>query len=91
MSWPWWLRTATALLGRPRLWWTALHEMRVTIAPNWWTTWPPIPRPPAGWMRFRMETAYGAANARPDPEDLLAWLEWCRTNRSAAAPRGPRR
>jgi hypothetical protein len=30
-------------------------------------------------MRFRARTAYGDPDHRPEPADVVAWLEWCRT------------
>jgi hypothetical protein len=33
--------------------------------------------PDRDYVRFRMQTAYGSAG-NPDPEDLVAYLNWCR-------------
>ena len=35
------------------------------------------PLPDPDYLRFRLETQYGAGG-RPDPRDLVAYLEWCR-------------
>lgn len=35
-------------------------------------------RSPAPWLRFRVETAYGAERRTPTPHDLLTWLRWVR-------------
>lgn len=86
----WWVRAGTAVLGRPDLWRTALYEASVTVAPRWWASWPPMPRPPAAWMAFRMETAYGDPSARPDPDDVIAWLEWCKSPASGGRRSSPR-
>jgi hypothetical protein len=37
--------------------------------------------PDPDYVRFRMQTAYGS-NGSPDPEDLVAYLSWCREFRS---------
>lgn len=74
----WWWGAAAAVAHRPELWATAARVSARTVAPRWWARWPPLPRPPAAWMAFRMETAYGDPNARPGPEDVVAWIEWCR-------------
>ena len=52
------------------------------MAPRgWWHRWPPDPSVSPGWLAFRMETAYGDKGARPSPEDVVAFLDWCRTSR----------
>lgn len=78
---PWWLAAGVALLRRPDLWPVAVAEASRLAAARWWRRWPPLPRPPARWLAFRMETAYGDEAARPDPPDVIAWLEWCRSMR----------
>jgi hypothetical protein len=71
-------RAAGAVLLRPRLWRTAVVEVR-RLAPNgWWRRRPYLPVPDAAYLRFRMQTQYGDADHEPKPEDLVAWLEWCR-------------
>ena len=35
------------------------------------------PLPDPDYLRFRLETQYGA-DGRPDPHDLVTYLEWCR-------------
>jgi hypothetical protein len=37
--------------------------------------------PDTGYLAFRMETQYGRADAPADPEDVVAYLEWCRQMR----------
>jgi hypothetical protein len=39
---------------------------------------PFLPLPDAGYLRFRLVTAYGDA-AAPTPDDLVSYLEWCRS------------
>jgi hypothetical protein len=46
---------------------------------GWWRRPPFLPLPDAEYLRFRFETQYGTAGgARPDPTDVVAYLEWCR-------------
>lgn len=73
------IRSAVALLRRPDLWPQALQF----VPPGWWRRWPPRPVPPAGYRRFRTETMYGA-DGRLEPDDLVRYLEWCRTMRRRA-------
>ena len=66
-------RLAAALLRRPRLWPAALR----LVPPKWWRHWPPLPLPPAGYRRFRVETMYGR-EGKLEADDLVRYLEWCR-------------
>ncbi len=66
-------RTALALLKRPDLWSAAWR----LVPPGWWRRWPPLPRPPKGYIDFRTETMYGSGG-RLEGEDLVLYLEWCR-------------
>jgi len=67
-----------ALVRRPHLWSVAVVTA-VRLAPRgWWRRWPPVPWPDAEYWRFRMQTAYGGdGDAPPQPEDVVAYLEWC--------------
>jgi hypothetical protein len=82
---PAWLgRGALALLVHPGLWSTGLRQVRVLARPGWWRRSPFLPLPDADYLRFRMETAYGGAGDEPlRPQDLLAYLRWCRAVREA--------
>jgi len=40
------------------------------------------------YLAFRMETAYGDPKARPRPDDLVAYLEWCRREPRPGGYRG---
>jgi len=83
----WWIEAAEAVGRKPSLWWIAVVES-VGFAPRgWWHRWPPIPVPAQEWLAFRMETAYGDESARPSPEDVVAWLDWCRRSRHHAGVR----
>ena len=35
---------------------------------------------PSGYAAFRSETAYGDASKLPVPQDVVAWLAWCKRN-----------
>lgn len=63
---------------RPDLWPTAARQVFRLAPPGWWRRWPPLPVPDPGYLRFRMETAYGDAGHDPEPDDVVAYLAWCR-------------
>jgi hypothetical protein len=73
-----WLRIAAAVVVRPRLWPTAVRQMQRTAAPGWWRHAPFIPVPSGGYMKFRLVTQYGDASHRPNVDDVVAYLSWCR-------------
>jgi hypothetical protein len=77
-----------AVLRRPSLWPTAARQARLLAPSGWWRRWPPVPVPAPEWLRFRLVTAYGDPTRVPDPEDVEAWLRWCRTARRRT-PCGP--
>jgi hypothetical protein len=54
------------------------------VPARWWAQAPFLPVPDRGYIRFRMETAYGASSPRREQaDDLVAYLRWCRdTERS---------
>jgi hypothetical protein len=65
------------VLPHPSLYGTALRQA-VALAPSrWWRSWPPLPLPDAGYLAFRMETAYGG-DGPPPAGDVVAYLRWCR-------------
>ncbi|MDQ6798318.1 MAG: hypothetical protein M3011_09940 [Actinomycetota bacterium] len=70
-----------AVAGRPRLWPVAAVQVRRLARPGWWRRWPPVPTPDPNWLQFRARTAYGDPHHRPEPADVVAWLEWCRHER----------
>jgi hypothetical protein len=74
----------TAVASRPGLWWTAVIQVAVLARPGWWKRWPPIPRPDRGYLRFRLETAYGDPEAEIAAGDVVEYLAWCRGERLAA-------
>jgi hypothetical protein len=71
-----------AVARRPDLWAVALGQAARLAPGGWWRRWPPVPTPPAGYLRFRMQTQYGDGVPQPDGADLVQYLEWCRAERS---------
>ena len=65
------------VLARPWLWREAVR----LVPKGWWRRRPFLPLPSRDYLAFRMETQYGRADARPDPHDLVVYLQWCRTMR----------
>jgi hypothetical protein len=74
---------------RPRLWVTALRQARRLARPIWWRRPPYLPLPDRDYLRFRFETQYGGA--APDPRDVVAYLEWCRSMANPPSGHGWRR
>lgn len=74
---------AVAVARRPWLWGTAVRQV-VVLAPNgWWRRRPWLPVPDDAYLRFRLVTQYGDGGHPPEPEDLVAYLRWCRSYRAA--------
>lgn len=71
----------TSAVGRrPDLWRTALRQIRLLAAPGWWRRPPFLPVPPGPYLRFRLQTAYGGDGRGPiRSDDVITYLEWCRT------------
>ena len=74
----WAFRMLAAIARRPDLWTTALRQVIVLAPDGWWRRRPFLPLPDRDYMRFRLVTAYGDADREPDPDDLIAYLHWCR-------------
>jgi len=74
----WAMRAMGAVRVRPSLWVTALAQVLRLARPGWWHRWPPLPLPDGEYLRFRMVTAYGDPDRRPDPADVVTYLHWCR-------------
>jgi hypothetical protein len=66
-----------AVLRHPSLWATALRQAVRLAGRGWWRRPPFLPVPARDYLDFRLVTAYGSDRS-PDPEDLLAYLRWCR-------------
>jgi hypothetical protein len=77
-----WVRAAGALAREPQLWPTALGQAGRLARPGWWKRAPFLPVPDPEYLRFRLDTQYGASGER-DPEDLVVYLRWCRTGSGA--------
>lgn len=73
-----WVAAVAAVAAKPSLWRVAVETAVAHLRWSWWRTPPHLPRPHPDWLRFRLETAYGSAMARPDTEEVVEWLEWCR-------------
>ena len=67
-----------AVLPRPRLWVPAVRVATRASAVGWWRRPPFLPLPSREYLRFRLLTQYGAADARPTVDDVVHYLEWCR-------------
>lgn len=84
------LRLGATMLGaiaaHPRLWLTAIRQVRVLTRPRWWANPPFLPVPDPAYLRFRMVTAYGGSGsgnlAMAEPSDIVAYLSWCRVQRT---------
>lgn len=76
------VRAAAVLVGRPRLWPTALRQLAVLAPPRWWSRAPFLPVPDPAYLKFRLQTAYGGSGTDDvTAGDLVAYLEWCRSMR----------
>lgn len=67
-------RLVAGVARRPQLWPAAVGAAARHRPHRWWRR----PGAAAPWLRFRLETAYGAERARPTRDDLVTWLRWCR-------------
>ena len=74
-----WARGALLVVARPALWPTAARQTLRLARPEWWRRPPYLPVPDHDYLEFRFTTQYGTGpEARPDPRDLVTYLEWCR-------------
>jgi hypothetical protein len=64
-------RVLTALAG---LGWASRRR-------GWHRRFPFLPVPPASYLRWRMDTAYGDPDASPPEGDTVRYLEWARRMR----------
>lgn len=78
-----------ALVRRPDLWVTGLRQYRRLVPAGWWRRRPWLPVPDRQYLEFRLLTQYGSSSTRPEPGDVVTYLEWCRAQRrgSGHAPR----
>jgi hypothetical protein len=76
--WRWVARAGWAVAQHPSLWTTAARQVLVLAPPGWWREPPRIPIPEPGYLRFRLQTAYGDPDHEPEPADVVTYLHWCR-------------
>jgi hypothetical protein len=75
----WGVAAVRAVVRHPSLWWIGVRQALVLARPGWWRRRPFLPLPDPGYLRFRLQTAYGGAGDRaPDPADLVTYLRWLR-------------
>jgi hypothetical protein len=74
----WIVAALLTLAVHPGLWVVALRQTRRLARPGWWYRPPFLPIPDRDYLRFRMVTQYGDPTHVPTPEDLVAYLTWCR-------------
>jgi|TARA_B110000967_G_scaffold186611_1_gene207853 hypothetical protein len=72
------IRAALSVVRHPELWLTALRQARRTAPPGWWKRKPFLPVPSGEYLEFRLITQYGDATHRPEPGDVVKYLQWCR-------------
>jgi hypothetical protein len=81
-----WFQVVRAVAARPRLWTAALRQYGRMVPRDWWRRRPFLPVPDPGYVRFRVETAYGAhARTSDAAHDIVAYLDWCRDAQRARA------
>lgn len=69
------------LLSRPELWGTVFYQIYLLIPNRWWTKPPFLPLPTKEYINFRLLTAYGSQEGSIDPQDLVDYLQWCKSQR----------
>ena len=69
------------IFRRPRLWLEAVRALVAFTPSGWWKRSPFLPIPRPVYIRWRLQTAYGSAEASPPPADLVHFLEWRRSQR----------
>ncbi len=82
MSSRWMLGTAVAVLRHPELWREGIRAGVRLAAPGWWRRAPFLPLPAPAYVKFRAVTNHGGdGSAPPTPDEVLAYLKWCRSMR----------
>jgi hypothetical protein len=85
------VRVMWAVLRRPSLWPTALGQLARMVPSRWWRRRPFLPLPDRAYVDFRLHTMYGdRAGAGLAPDDLVAYLRWCRAFPRPNHPRNAR-
>lgn len=70
------LRTVALVFRRPSV---LLHVIRAAWAfraRGWYRRPPFLPLPPASYLRWRMETAFGDADAHPGDDAMARYFAW---------------
>lgn len=75
------LRAGWSVARCPTLWVTCVIQVFRLAQRGWWRRAPFLPLMDPGYLRFRLETAYGSGGGHIDPEDLVAYLRWCKSLR----------
>jgi hypothetical protein len=83
------LRLVGIALRRPTIIPHLLGAAWAMRARGWFKRPPFLPLPPRGYVDWRMETAYGSADAHPPVEELVRYLAWSARLRRLMR-RGPR-
>ena len=77
---------AGAVAVRPRLWRTGVAQCLRLAPSGWWRRPPFLPLPDRSYLHFRLVTMYGGDGDAPiAPDDLVAYLDWCRRWPAASA------
>lgn len=69
-------RLARLALAHPSLIVPFLRSAWAFRARHWYRRPPFLPLPSASYLQWRMETAYGDADATPPPDELKRYLRW---------------
>ncbi len=77
-------RALLAVARRPRLWAEAGRALLAVVPSGWWRRPPYLPRREPAHRAWRLETAYGRADAPLRGEDVVAFLQWRRRLRKAS-------
>jgi hypothetical protein len=72
-------RAGGAVAARPSLWGIAVVQVVRLARRGWWRRPPFLPVPDREYLRFRLETQYGDPGHPIEPDDIVAYLRWCRT------------
>ena len=70
-----------SLIRHPTLAAEAVRASWALAPRGWWRQPPFLPVPDRGYVRWRVETAYGSTDAAVEVEDLLHYLAWRRAQR----------
>jgi hypothetical protein len=72
------ITVVAAVARHPSLWATAIRQGARLVPSQWWRTAPHLPLPSARYLEFRLVTQYGDIPRRPEADDVLNYLRWCR-------------